>query len=229
MTGADLKAARKKKHLTQSDAAVRLSVTQGYLSMLESGRRPLPSRLLVQVLKTYEVSPVALPLRGTDAMLNIRMDELAAQLAALGYPGFSYMRAKSRWNPAELLLAALLKDNVERRVTEALPWLALQYVDLDWGWLVRESKLHDAQNRLGFAVTLARELAEYRQNESVVQKLCAMEERLEPSVLARTQTFCHEAMSQAERRWLQRKRPARARRWNILSDLSPEHLTHAAW
>jgi transcriptional regulator with XRE-family HTH domain len=228
MTGACLKAARKKKRLTQKKAAARLSVTQGYLSMLENGRRPLPAQLMIQVMKAYEISPVALPFHGADAMLNIRVDEFAAQLAALGYPGFSYMRTKPKWNPAELLLAALLKDNVESRVTEALPWLALQYVDLDWGWLVRESKLHDVQNRLGFAVTLARELAEHKQNKSAVQKLRAIEEWLEPSVLARTQTFCHEAMSQAERRWLQRKRSARARRWNILSDLSPEHLTHAA-
>jgi hypothetical protein len=51
---------------------------------------------------------------------------------------------------------------LEVRVVEALPWLVAEYSDLDWAWLMREAKLGDVQNRLGFLVTLGRQLAEKR-------------------------------------------------------------------
>jgi transcriptional regulator with XRE-family HTH domain len=227
MTGADLRTARKKKGLTQSQAATRLRVTQAYLSMLEKGLRPIPSRLTATVLKAYNVSPLALPMKGAEDRVQIDDDDLARELSALGYPGFVRARSKPSWNPTELLLAALIKDNLDTRVAEAIPWLALHYSGLDWDWVVNESKQHDVQNRLGFAVTLARELAEIEGNEAAAQKLCEIESLLERSILAKPQTLCHENMSQAERRWLQHHSSAEARRWNVLSDLTPEHLTHA--
>ena len=55
-------------------------------------------------------------------------------------------------NPAALLFAALKMRDLERRLSEALPWVVWRYSDLDWEWLVREAKLHDLQNRLGFVV-----------------------------------------------------------------------------
>lgn len=228
MTGQDLKAARKEKGLTQAAAAARLHVTQGYVSMLERGRRPLPSHLVAKVLNAYHVPPLGLPLHGLDARLSMTVDRLAKEMAALGYPGFSYMRVKPRWNPAELLVAGLLKDNLEPRVAEALPWLAMRYLDLDWNWVVSESKQHDVQNRLGFTVTLARELAETKGEQDTTRKLREVESQLERSVLFQPQTFCHENMTQAERRWLQQQSSPQARRWNVLSDLSPEHLAYAA-
>jgi len=47
------------------------------------------------------------------------------------------------------------------------------------------------------------------------------------SVLLRELTFCHEHMPQAERRWLKHNSTLEAKQWNVLSDLSPEHLSHA--
>ena len=38
----------------------------------------------------------------------------------------------------------------------------VEYHDLDWDWLIREAKVRDAQNRLGFIVTLGRRIAEKR-------------------------------------------------------------------
>jgi hypothetical protein len=39
---------------------------------------------------------------------------------------------------------------------EALPWVARHYAaEVDWEWLVRQAKLHDFQNRLGFLLELA--------------------------------------------------------------------------
>lgn len=228
MTGQDLREARKRRSWTQEQAAEHLGVSQAYVSMLERDRRPLPSHLVKSVLNEYEVSPLALPLRGADTWAAVDNDVLATQLAGLGYPGFSYLHARATWNPAELLVAALAKDDLEPRVAEALPWLALRYRDADWNWVVRETKLRDEQNRLGFAVTLARELAQQKGDAVTADKFLSLENQLERSKLAYVGTFCHERMSQAEKRWLREKSTPEAQRWNLLSDLAPEHLVHAA-
>jgi hypothetical protein len=44
-------------------------------------------------------------------------------------------------------------------------------------------------------------------------------------LLARTDTLAR--LTNAERRWLETERPPEAKQWNVLSDLSVEHLSHA--
>ena len=122
--------------------------------------------------------------------------KLAQQLAGLGYPGFAYMRARATWNPAELLVAALTKDELESRTAEALPWLVLTYSNMDWNWVVRQTKLHDVQNRLGFVLTLARSLAERMNDTAVANRLREVEKQLHASVLRRELTFCHDICCQ---------------------------------
>jgi hypothetical protein len=81
-------------------------------------------------------------------------DFLARQLAGLGYPGFAHLR--HAWaNPAVVLLDALLREDLEVRLAEALTWVVFTYPDLDWPSLIREAKLRDAQNRLRFVVATA--------------------------------------------------------------------------
>jgi hypothetical protein len=87
--------------------------------------------------------------------------QLARQLSGLGYPGFAHLRPRKA-NPAAVVLEALLQKNLEVRLAEALPWVLLTYPDLDWSWLVRHAKLHDVQNRLGFLVAVAKNLAANR-------------------------------------------------------------------
>jgi hypothetical protein len=82
------------------------------------------------------------------------------------YPGFSYLRGKPHDNPARLLFLALDQDNLDRRVVEALPWPAYAYPEMDWEWLTRNAKLSDRQNRLGFVVALAEEVAEKTSDDS---------------------------------------------------------------
>ncbi len=89
--------------------------------------------------------------------VSFQMRDFSAELGALGYAEFSYLRARRPRNPAEVLLEALSQANLDSRVAEGLPWLALTYVDMDWDWLVRNAKLRDRQNRLGFALALAGE------------------------------------------------------------------------
>ena len=228
MTGLELRQAREKKGWTQQEAAPRLGLSQSYLSMLEQNKRVVPKSRFQQVLAVYDVlSPLALPLHGEARWSELGNQEVAEQLSGLGYPGFSYMRGRAAWNPAELLVAALTKDELESRLSEALPWLVLEFSTMKWDWVVLQMKLHDCQNRLGFVLTLARLLAERVGNSAVSQQLSNVEKVLLPSVLLRELTFCHEHMPQAERRWLKANSTPEARQWNVLSDLSPEHLSHA--
>ena len=81
---------------------------------------------------------------------SVENDRLASDLAALGYPGFSYLTACSKRNPVEVVLSALQVANLESRLAEALPWVLLQYPDLDWKWLVSQAKANELQNKLGF-------------------------------------------------------------------------------
>src|SRR6266481_3006548 len=155
MNGQDLREARRKKGWTQVETAEKLGVTQAYLSMLERGRRTLPYDLARLAVETLHAPPTALPLRDQAFAVPVQSGKLSLQLAALGYPGFAHLRAKAQHNPAEVLLTALNAANLDDRVTEGLPWLALAYADMDWDWAVQNAKLLDRQNRLGLVVTLA--------------------------------------------------------------------------
>jgi hypothetical protein len=139
------------------------------------------------------------------------------------------MRHRRKRNPATVLVSALLSNNLETRIVEALPWLVLQYPDLDWEWVLTEVKLRDLQNRLGFVVGLALGLAAAREDAGkTVVLLSRIAARLEHARLAREDTLCRKNLSAAEREWLRKTRPPAAAHWNLLSDLRPEALPYAA-
>ena len=225
MTGEALKAGREEANLTQQEAASRLGLTQAYLSMLERGRRPVTTELATQAMKVFHLPPTALPL---EADFHSTLDESAfkSELGALGYPGFSYLRGKSHYNPARLLFLALDQDDLDRRVVEALPWLAYTYPEMDWEWLTRKAKLNDRQNRLGFVVDLAEEVAEKPAMHHEEKASSQNKAQIERSRLAREDTLSNESMTQAERKWLRQNRPPKARHWNLLTDLDVKHLTY---
>jgi hypothetical protein len=156
-------------------------------------------------------------------------DRLARQLAALGYPGYSHLRPSPPVNPARLVLDAVSHDNLDARVTEALPWVLRQYTDLDWDWLVSNTKLRNLQNRLGFLVGLAAELAERRTERSAAgARLREVELQFERARLVAETTLGREAMPPAERAWLRANRSPGARHWNLLTSLTAEQLLHSA-
>jgi hypothetical protein len=108
-------------------------------------------------------------------------EEPAAIVAGLGYPGFAGLRSR-HWtpkNPGEVLLTALAQDDLESRLVEALPWLVLRYSTLDWTWVVREAKVRDLQNCLGFVVGLARQLAVRGGDERKARSLADLDAHLE--------------------------------------------------
>src|SRR6266436_5109254 len=116
MDGTTLREARQNKNWTQQQAARALGVTQAYLSMLEKGRRTVSESFVRKVLKVFDLPPTALPLpsEASGASTPSRHD-FTADLAALGYPSFAYVRTKERKNPAGVLLAALNEPDLDAR------------------------------------------------------------------------------------------------------------------
>ncbi len=226
MIGTELKAARLAARWTQIDAAARLGVTQAYLSMVERGARAVSVELAAKAVEVFEIPATSLPLcpyESTD------WDELRFKqaLGSLGYPGFAYLRSAFRINPAEFLMRALDTDELDARVTEALPWVPASFPALNWDWLVVSAKVHDRQNRLAFVASLAREIARSRGNAVLAEKLGKQVAALEKSRLAAEDTLCSEAITQAERKWLRTHRTPLAAHWNLLADLTVEQVDYA--
>ncbi|MCZ6450356.1 MAG: helix-turn-helix transcriptional regulator [Deltaproteobacteria bacterium] len=228
MTGMELRKARKRKGWSQQEASARLGVSQPYLCLLERRHRRLTPRLVARATQVFSLPLTSLPLKPVDSQPQT-LQQVAEELSALGYPGFAYMRTKRKRNPAGVLVAALKQEHLEARLAEALPWVLLHYPNLDWKWLLDQARLHDLQNRLGFLVTLARmKLAEKGELQSRrYRNLCSAEEKLQSSRLAREDALGEATLTAREREWLGEHRPESAARWNLLSDLSPEHLPYA--
>jgi len=227
MDGQELREARLRKRWTQQEMAARLGLTQAYFSMLEKGRRQLPKALARKLVQALDVAPTALPLPEGSFGAPAGSGRLRGELAALGYPGFAHLRGKARRNPAEVLLKALNEADLDSRVVEALPWLALTYADLDWDWTVRNAKLLDRQNRLGFVTTLAHQLAAKPVDAWRARNLKEYAAVLERSRLVKEDTLCHDSLTEAERTWLRQNRPAEAAHWNLLTDMKAENLPYA--
>ena len=94
-------------------------------------------------------------------------------------------------------------------------------------WVVREAKMHDLQNRMGFVVGLARELAVRVGDARKARSLANLEARLDHSRLAREDTLCRASMPEPERRWLAEHRPEAAKHWNLLTDWTADALRYA--
>jgi transcriptional regulator with XRE-family HTH domain len=231
MDNHQLRAARKRIGWSQQKAAGELGVSQSYLSMLERGERPLSAELTRRMVRAYGLPPTALPPAEEGwTPTQVFPQSLAEGLAQLGYPGFGYLRSRRRKkkNPAEILLTALSQENLEARLVEALPWLLLKYWDMDAAWLVRQAKLHDLQNRLGFVVTLARRAGQESRPTGTGRDaaLARLESVLAPSRLAREDVLGKSPLSAAERTRLKTHRSADAKQWNLLTDWRPEALRY---
>ncbi len=214
--------------LTQAAAARSLEVTQPYLSQLETGLRTASTGLVRKAMRLYRLPPTAIPLPEPLAPQQSRPDELQQKLAALGYPGFEHVRAKQASNPAEVVLSAVVKRDLDTRLVEALPWVLTTYTDLNWEWLRDRAKLQNAQNRLGYVVHLARETASgLPQDGDAVKVLSTWEAELEAARLASEGTLCRDSMPERERAWLRANRPAAAAHWNLLTSLTAKHLPYA--
>jgi transcriptional regulator with XRE-family HTH domain len=229
MTAEQWTTGRLKAGLTQVSAARSLHVSQPYLSQLETGLRAAGADLACRAAKLYELPPTALPLPETLHVPGSPPNDLQKNLAALGYPGFEHVRSKALRNPAEVVLSAVVKPDLDTRLVEALPWVLGAYTDLDWAWLRDRAKLQNAQNKLGYVVHLAKETARASaERRNAVQVLSGWQEELEEARLAREGTLCRDSMPERERTWLRKNRPAAAVHWSLLTSLTADQLPYAA-
>jgi transcriptional regulator with XRE-family HTH domain len=226
--GVDLRRWREAKGWSQSKTAKRLHVSQSYLSLLESGSRPVTPALARRLTRALQLPPSFLPTPDLGQWGEVKPESLAKRLAALGYEPLAYLGGGARpENPAAVLLWALGAENLEPRLVEALPWVLLQFADLDAEWLVREAKVRDLQNRLGFVVGLAKEVAgRDARHGARPSDLSTFESPLERSRLAREDTLCEDGMSSKMRQALRKSRSPAAAHWNLLTGWQGEHLRY---
>src|SRR5215469_560571 len=135
-----LREARNDRDWTETEAARRLGLSQSYLAMLERGQRKVTPRLARRFKAVYGLRPTVLAMPEVfKPGVHVTSEEFAKEVAALGYPGFAYLKSGLREkNPAEVLVGALAQDSLESRVVESLPWLLLEYWDMDFAWLVKQ-------------------------------------------------------------------------------------------
>jgi transcriptional regulator with XRE-family HTH domain len=224
MTGHALRQARTNAGMTQVEAAARFGVSQTLLSLMEKGERsvtPTVAELAVKHLQaTPEELPVSFEVRHSD-------DQLAADLGTLGYAGYSYLQSQPR-NPAEVLFDALDRPDLDARLVEALPWLPLQYPNMDWSRLTVEAKVRNRQNRLGFVVALAARVAKKQAKHDVAKRLSKVVNALEEARLAKTDTLCQESWPPSQRKFAHKQRSALAAHWKLDTRLTEDNLAHAA-
>jgi transcriptional regulator with XRE-family HTH domain len=229
MTGHQLAQYRKERKRTQVETANALNVSQSYLSLLETEKRPLTVRLQSKAARFLDLPPTEVPARlASGELQSVTDDQLASDLAELGYTGFSHLkrpRARKK-NPADVLLTALNSPKRDARLVEALPWVVLRFPNLKWNEVSRVARTLGLQNRLGYVTNVARLLAEREGQYKTASKLKKHEAELEHSMLAREETLCNETMTQAERNWLAHNRPEEAKHWHLLTDLSPRYLNY---
>ncbi len=196
---------------------------------MERGYRTGPDHVARAVTRVLQLPASHLPLPAASTFDAPATEHWVEQaLARLEYPGFAYRRKPgAKRNPTELLLRALAYDNLDPRLTEALPWLLLRFEGFDFETLAGLAKLRARQNRLGFTVSLARQVAEHNPRwSSRVQELRYLEEFLEPFRLAREDTYGRVETSERMREWLRRQRSKAAEHWNLLTDLRMEQLPY---
>jgi transcriptional regulator with XRE-family HTH domain len=224
MSGRELRQARESLGWTQVQLAQKLGVSQGYVSLMEANGRRVPPHLAQQLVELLGLSASQLPVSAQHEPLS--PNGAAGVLGALGYSGFAHLSGPHTLNPAELVLRVLEYRTVEARLVEALPWVLVRFPDLDWKWLLLEAKQRDLQNRLGFVVTVARELAERRADLATANTLRHWEHLLEHSRLQKEDAFSGEGLTDAERKWLRTNRSTEAAHWNLLSNVSADTLNH---
>ena len=130
-----------------------------------------------------------------------------AQLSALGYPGFAHVPpAQPRSDASTFLLSILVQPDADARLAEALPWL------------LRQAKLRNLQNRVGFVL----EAAGVESPE-----LFADMRELECARLLQESTLGWDSMPAATRQWIRVNRPPLAEHRNGLTTLQTNEVEDA--
>ncbi|MGB8258702.1 MAG: helix-turn-helix transcriptional regulator [Terracidiphilus sp.] len=239
MSGSEFRTWRKKAGKTQVDAARAVGVRQPFVCAVEKGLRPVTPALKNWM---YSVCPQALtetstPLASASGHRHWQsaIDREAAPysevlkelLGNLGYPGFAYLARRPRKvDPLLVLLDALNTEDLDQRVTEALPWVLAHQLDLDWKKLTDEVRLRNLQNRLGFLLEVTVEATRKLHLNDVTVKLEPWLNWLREARLYKEDTLCKKSLTQVERGRLHRSRPKAARFWRLLTDLNAKEVAN---
>ena len=224
MDGRTLENARKRAGVSQVEAARRLGLSQPMLSHMETGRRNVRGDVARRAVELFGADPTALPVSCVERHSE---EDLAAELGALKYPGFAHLTGALR-NPAEVLFDALDRADLDVRVTEGLPWLVLEYPNLDWDWLLKSLKLRNRQNRLGFVVALADGMARRLHRHDALQSLASVLPELEDARLVKEDTLCQESWPTSRKKHVRSVRSRLAAHWNLDTRLTEADLAHYA-
>jgi hypothetical protein len=155
----------------------------------------------------------------------LKQDWMYDELANLGYPYFAHYRGGTpTYTPARFLAHVLDLPKVEPRVVAALPWLVYAFPLMEWDWLIEEMRLRGRQNRLGFLVDLAIELADTLGETARVKRLRPQRDLLNMIKLDQEDTLCNEDMSEGMRNLSRDRRSATAAHWNLACDTELKHL-----
>lgn len=227
----ELRRYRGHEMLSQARLAEALGVSQAYVSQLETGARKVSKKLAAKLaaLPKLEHLPATVFPEQLDPVDPFDRD-IAADLVALGYDGPAVAAGHVPKNPAAVIIAILKRSHVAPWITAAIPWLLIQFPELNTTWLVDQARLHNLQNRLGFLTELAYELAEARFarslfDEAHLVRLEAMHGELEKSRLVHEDTLARE-LTPAEREFFREHRSETARHWNLLTGLTREQLPY---
>lgn len=225
-----IRAYRESLGLSQVALAKVLGVTQAYVSQLEAGLRPVTRQLaarLAALPERQKLPPTVFPVE--TGALGAADADLAADLAALGYPGFQSRERHAPRNPAAVVLSIIGRRQVAPAVMGAVPWVLLRFSDLDRGWLVAQSRLNNLQNRLGFLTDLALAIAAPRVasdrfDQLHLRALESLRADLEESRLVKEDTLARE-LSPSERQFFAENRSDLARHWNLLTGLTKDTIS----
>ena len=154
-------------------------------------------------------------LAGGNAGIRDSEELFRAQLARLGYPAFAQLtKSRARPRPDAVLMAILSRADADARVVDSLPWIVATFQNqLDFGGMVRQAKLRNLQNRLGFVLEFG--------GVSSPEGVAAVAE-LEQARLLREDSLCWDSMPGAVREWLRGNRSPLARHWNVLTRVGAE-------
>lgn len=156
-------------------------------------------------------------------------ERIAHGLASAGYPGFAHCSMSANIIAEEVLCDALLQTNLDCRVIEGLPWLIWKLWATDFSPVIAFATFHNVQNRLGFLVSLARQLSEQGNNTDRTAKLIAVEGQLITRRLTKEDFFFREVQQPLEYEYLRKVRSSVAKVWRLVTDLKVEHLDYEAW
>ena len=104
MNGEQILKERTSRNWEQLKTAARLKVSQPYLSLIETGKRPVTEILARRAIRLFKLPPTALPLRDVSQLTTSKSETLlASQLAGIGYPKFAHLTKSKKVNPAIIL------------------------------------------------------------------------------------------------------------------------------